>query len=384
MKQFLNSKVCLAIAISFAISNSYAENSSVSNGISGAFTEFMQGGEFEASMQKSQQQNKDVVKSVTTESVSKSQFKLPKFDEFIGKIKYGTHNTASKNGEHVLSLIRSLATDPAKTDSTLSQLQELAKSNNPEALNFVGFVLNNGLFNTPVNKERALVYFKASADQNYQPALYNLSIITAYSSQDNASLKRAINLINHAANLAPDNSFRVCGFASFLYYRVGDLSNSVRFTKSCGSALNGLPLSLNNNDIQMSKRIELLRTSISTGVDDGYGLLERITQQTSKNDNDFLYCKYSLLNRMRLQPQLSPIDYATQCYDKLPQAKDKLKNDPNTRNQVIAGITSFASLEKESLKDLRKSNHFHYSWTVPYLPFTQQDVDLFAPLFKRT
>ena len=392
------SKLCAQVALCLAVFQAPSEAQSLekdtapisSGSISGALTDLFEGGQLESEMQRNQQQNAAIANSVTPEVIRDSQSKLPRIDklatasDFLGKIKYGTHNTVSKNGEQVITLIRSLTTEPlAQRDHTLRQLQSLAKENNPEALNFIGFVVANGLFGATKNQARAVEYFKTAAAANYQPAIYNLALDAAYSVPTKESLVKATSYINRAANVDTDNSFRICGFASFLYYRQGDLRNATHYTQQCGSALNGLPLALANNSLQLSKRIDLLRTSISTGVDDGYPLLERLTRTNANNDNQYLYCKYTLLNRLRLQPQLSLNDFAARCYDQFTHLDPKLKIDANRRGQAISGITSFASIEKTALDQLRTSNHFHYAWSVPYLPFPQQDVDLFSPLFPK-
>lgn len=351
--------------------------------ISGAITQFFQGGQLESAMKQNQQQNAATVNSVTPEVISNTQSSLPKFNDFIGKIRYGTHNTVSDNGEQVVTLIRSLATDPEHKDNTLRQLLSLARARNPEAMNFAGFVLANGLFGATKNQARAVEYFKAAAEANYQPAIYNLAIDAAYGGHGRDSLAQAATYITRASNIAADGSARVCGFASFIYYRLGELRDAGHYIQGCSSALAGLPLAVSSPSLPSSKRIALLRTSIGTGVNDAYPLLERVAYENAGNDNEYLYCKYYLFNRVRAQPQLAVNDVAAQCYDKYTHVDPKAKPDANRRNQAILGITSFVFSERLALDQLRASNHFHYAWNVPYLPFQQQDVDLFEPLFHK-
>jgi TPR repeat protein len=375
------SQGCALLALCFA-----QTATADTEGISGAINRFFQGGQIESAMKQNQQQNADIANSVTPEVVSETQNslpKFPKFNDFIGKIKYGTHNTVSENGEQVVTLIRSLATNPERKESTLQQLVTLARARNPEAMNFAGFALANGLFGTTKNQARAVEYFKAAAEANYQPAIYNLAINAAYGGQGKESLAQAATYITRASNIAPDGSARVCGFASFIYYRLRELRDAGHYTQGCSSALAGLPLAVSNSTLPSAKRIALLRTSISTGVNDAYPLLERVAQENAVNDNEYLYCKYYIFNRVRAQPQLAAKDLAAQCYDKYTHVDASAKIDTNRRNQAILGITSFVYSERLALEQLRASNHFHYAWSVPYLPFQQQDVDLFEPLFPK-
>ncbi len=378
-------QLCTLVMLCFTVVyQTEAQTYSVDTGsTSRAINELLQGGQIEAEMQKNQQQNRAVVNSVTPEVVSDTQNKLPKFNDFIGKIRYGTHNTVSSNGEQVATLIRSLATNPAQKDAALRQLVSLAKANNPEAQNFIGFVLANGLFGATKNQARAVEYFKASAAANYQPAIYNLALDAAYGGHEKKSLALATTYIARASTVAPDSSSRVCGFAAFLYYRQGDMTKAIYYAHECGSALVGIPVAISDSTLPLTKRIALLRTSTATGVDDAYPLLARISRGSAGNDNQYLYCKYNLLDRMRLQPQLKPDELAARCYDQVTHVDRNEKPDLNRRSQAVGGITSFVYTEKLALDQMRAANHFHYAWSVPYLPFQQQDVDLFAPLFPR-
>jgi len=53
------------------------------------------------------------------------------------------------------------------------------------------------------------------------------------------------------------------------------------------------------------------------------------------------------------------------------------------RDQVIAGVAAFVPTEISTLASMRRSNHFHYGWSVPYLPFGQQEVNLFEALMPK-
>jgi hypothetical protein len=46
------------------------------------------------------------------------------------------------------------------------------------------------------------------------------------------------------------------------------------------------------------------------------------------------------------------------------------------------GVAGFVGPELAALDTMRRSNRFHFGWSVPYLPFTQGDVDMFEPLMR--
>jgi len=349
-------------------------------------SDLLQSSQIEDSMKANRERAAATVNGIDAGAVARSQSSMPKLNEFVGKIKYGTHNTVSKDGEQIVSLIRSTAADPAHAQDALKQIQGLARQNNPEALNFVGFVLAHGMFGNAKDPSLAAKYFNAAAAANYQPALYNLAITAAYSGARDG-IPQATAFITRASGIAPDSSSRVCGFGSFLAYRRGDMQAALQLAHGCGSALTSIPRAMGVTTEPLANRIELLRTSIATGLDDGYGLLEKLTRAHAESDEQFLFCKYSLLNRVRQQrvavdgAQL--LDYATQCHDHFAPAGERSAQVLALREQAIKSITAFGATEETVMRKLRASNHFHYGWTVPYLPFQQQDVDLFEPLMNQ-
>jgi hypothetical protein len=372
---------CLASSFVFAQSElPPADNDSFVKTVKDLF----QSGQIESEMKKQQEFNKSSVNSITPDVVRETKSKLPSFNDYIGRLKYGTHNVVSKNGEQVVILIRSLTGNPTPSnkENILRELKNLAQSHNAEAMNFMGFVLMNGLFGATKNRPLAVEYFTASAAANYQPALYNLALDAAYHGKDRQSLINAGNLVTRASSVAKDSSYRVCGFASFVYYRMGDKNRAAYYSGECFSALADLPKAMSESTPNLQRKITLLRSSISTGIDDAYPLLEQITHENADKDSQYLYCKYKLLNRTRSNPQTSLKALAEQCFDQLAQSQ-KGKRDTYQRDQVVGGITSFVSSEKADLERTRASNRFHYAWSVPYLPFQQQDVDLFEPIFTR-
>lgn len=342
--------------------------------------------QIEDSMKANQRRAAKTVEGIDSSAISRTQATMPKFNDFVGKIKYGTHNTVSKNGEQIVALLRATATDPARSTEALKQIQELARAKNPEALNFVGFVLTHGLFGNAKNPTLAAQYFGAAAAANYQPAIYNQAIQAAYS-KDRDALPQAAGHISRAAAIAPDASHRVCGLGAFLAYRRGETQQALQLSRGCGSALTNIPRAVGETTEPLAKRIDLLRMSIATGVDDGYSLLEKLTRAHAESDEQYLFCKYSLLRRVHQQRTPSDpaqlTEYATQCHDHFAPRGDRSPATQTMRDQAIRSISTFGTTEEPMLRKLRASNRFHYGWVVPYLPFPQPDVDLFEPLVRQ-
>lgn len=340
---------------------------------------------FNDQVEQSKRQNANTLSAITPEFLAQTISNLPKIGQMGREMRFGRHKTVSQDGEKIIDLIQvaaSASRSPKERTEALRTLQELSQRKVPEAVNFIGFVNEYGLFGARKEMRTALQYYRAAAAAGYQPALYNLALAEAYGKQGRQDLAQAAQYIANAFSYGEEASSRVCGFGSFINYRRGDLQAALRFTKGCNSPLIALPMALADRTQSQEKRIDGLRKSIATGADDGFELLERITRDTAGKDDQFNFCKYSLLNRYRITEKYDHLQGdAARCYEQYASKLKDQNKETSRRQLIIPGIASFVSTEIVALKDMRKSNHFHYSWSVPYLPFAQQDVDLFTPVF---
>nr|AJL34950.1 Sel1 domain containing protein [Burkholderia pseudomallei] len=331
-----------------------------------------------------QQQNGSVMKSITTDVVERTKALLPKAQQLGERLRYGDHNVVSNDGEVVVMWIIEVANaSPDKRKTLLEKLAGLSARGIPEAMTFEGFATEYGLFGVPKDLGSAMRLYRSAAAQNYQPAIYNLAIAAAYGKLQQPDVAAALNYAVQAAAIAPDASYRVCGFASFLSYRQGDRARAVQHAQSCWSDLAGIAKALYGGRATTAERVTMLRNSIGTGVDDGYPLLEKITHDVGA-EPQYLACKYKLVNRYRRSLVNNTLrDDAVQCYRRYGIPTDP-KEAAIRFNTVVPAIVGFVPTEIRSLEKLRASNKFHYGWSVPYLPFRQQDVDLFAPFVAHT
>lgn len=332
-----------------------------------------------------QRQNAGVINSVNDAAVAQAKATLPKASEYGARIRYGTHNVVSNDGETIVSWMIELAgADAQQRKVFLAKLADLSTRQNPEAMTFAGFVAEYGLFGEQQNVQRAIELYRTAASYNYQPAIYDLAVAAAYGKAQRADLSTAAALVSQASAIAPEDSYRVCGLGAFLSYRQGDRQQAARYAQSCWSDLASIPKALYDDRVTSSQKILLLRNSIATGVDDGYPLLEKVTHDAGP-EPQYLACKYMLVNRYRRSLNGSALkDDAVKCYQQSAQTPTDPKQSLLRINTVVPGIVGFVPTEISTLEKLRASNHFHYAWSVPYLPFRQQDVDLFAPFVSHT
>jgi hypothetical protein len=332
-----------------------------------------------------QRQNSAVINSVNDASVAQAKASLPRAPEYGTRIRYGTHNVVTNDGEVIVTWMIDLTSADAQQRKTyLAKLADLASRQIPEAMTFEGFVAEYGLFGEPQNVQRAMDLYRAAASLNYQPAIYDLAVAAAYGKAQRADLGNAAALVSQASAIAPDASYRVCGFGAFLSYRQGDRQQAVRYAQSCWSDLAGIPKALYDDRVTPSQKVLLLRNSIATGVDDGYSLLAQVTHDAGP-EPQYLACKYMLVNRYRRSLNGAALKSdALQCYQQSAQTPPDAKEALLRTNTVVPGIIGFVPTEVRELEKLRASNRFHYAWSVPYLPFRQQDVDLFAPFVSHT
>jgi hypothetical protein len=261
-------------------------------------------------------------------------------------------------------------------NEVLAKILRYSQQGVPEAQNFAGFVYEYGLFGAARNTRLAQEFYTAAASRRYQPAIFNLANLAYFGKGQASDAETARELIQQAVAAGPEASNRVCGLASFIAYRRGDMEGALRYGKFCASALAHIPNAAYNNQLPLRQRIKMLRDSIGTGAPDGYRWLEMITQHAGP-DKEYLYCKYRLLNQLRANPHRSDLKtLAHTCYADTVDPHDK------GADAAILAVTSFVVTEWKVLEQLPRTNRFHYSWSVPYLPFKQGDVDLFEPVMK--
>lgn len=295
------------------------------------------------------------------------------------ELRYGKHNVVSPDGQRTIWLIRSLVSSKGRDrEGALGALKALSDKHVPEALNFVGFAAEHGAFGANVDMTRALQFYRAAAANGYQPALYNLALASAYGRSVPRDFSEASRLLERAAELGADSSGRVCGMGAFVNFRLGSTTNALQFARGCGSPLAALPVERAETTPPTPPRLENLRKAVATGTDDAYQVLEQATYRNAADDRQSTYCKYALLNHYRGTGRVGAVhEDAQKCLDTVAARAGRSNVDVRARDQALAGITSFVPAELAALDRLRKSNHFHYGASVPYLPFSQQETDLF-------
>lgn len=324
--------------------------------------------------------NKAAQESVDDSMIGRIKKFLPTREQFGSSLKYGNTVVVSSQGPEVIALIRTVAMRKGKDrNDVLAKLLAFSRQGIPEAQNFSGFVYEYGLFGAQRNPGLARDYYTAAAAHRYQPAILNLANMAYFGRGQRSDPEAARELIHQAVGIGPEASGRVCGLASFIEYRRGDQEAALRLGKSCYSALAHIPNAAYNTQLPLAQRIKLLRDSIGTGAPDGYRWLETITQRAGP-DPGYLYCKYRLINQVRTNPaQTDAKALARTCY-----ANSTKTPGDKEADAAIKGIVSFVAVEQRALEQLRQTNRFHHSWSVPYLPFAQGDVDLFETVMKET
>jgi TPR repeat protein len=324
------------------------------------------------------QANKAAQESVDDSMIARFKNTLPSIEQLGSTLKYGNAVVVSSQGPEVIGLIRAVAMRKGKErNEVLARLLNFSRQGVPEAQNFSGFVYENGLLGARRDLRLARDYYMAAAAHRYQPAIFNLANMAYFGKGQSSDPEAARELIHQAVAIGPESSGRVCGLASFIEYRRGDQQAALRYGKFCYSALAHIPNAAYNTQLPLAQRIKMLRDSIGTGAPDGYRWLETITQRAGP-DPAYLYCKYRVINQVRTNRTQTDIKALTRtCYENSTRPAGDKESDA-----AIKGIVSFVVTERRVLEQLQQTNRFHYSWSVPYLPFSQGDADLFEPVMK--
>ncbi len=324
--------------------------------------------------------NKAVVQQVGTREILMAKLSLPGLDQLSSDIKYGKYVTVSKKGNETILLIKTIinSNNREKSDN-IRKLQSMANDGVPEANNFMGFMFEYGLYGANRNIDKAISYYNYSARSNYQAALYNLANIMYLGKYGKFNVAESFEIIKRANNIGQESSFRVCGLGAFMNYRQGYKQEALRYGSNCSSPLSNIPNSYYSENIDINTRIKMLRDSIGVGADDGYAILEKITK-TIKTDHNYLHCKYKVVNYLHFKKDPKHIrEIAEKCL--IESGNYQGKNKASEMN--IVGITGFASVETNALIQMRNVNRYHYSWSVPYLPFNQNDIDMFEKVMPK-
>ena len=343
----------------------------------------LQGPAFEAEVKSQQQRNTMAVASANAAAALQRPDIASVLARVGNELRYGRHNVVSSDGETVVGKIRSLTNAQApQRAGTLAELRTLANGSNPEALNFFGFAAEYGLFGEPRDLRRATQLYRLAAASGYQPALYNLALVSAYGKLDAPNLPQASAWFERAAAAGPDSSARVCGMAAFVAYRRANTEEALRYGRDCNSPLATLAIEALSPGPMTLARVERLRATIGTGVDDGLVLIAGRSRDNAAADNQVTYCKYHLVEAFRRTHRSDALlADARRCYDATAGGARSGPN-PIRADQAARAIAAFVPAEAAAIDTARRSNHFHYSWSVPYLPFGASETALFEPVVQ--
>lgn len=322
--------------------------------------------------------NKATAASVDESMIDKVRKSLPSLHQFGDSLKYGNAAVVSERGPEVIALIRST---PVRTGADRAQLLRkliaYSRQGIPEAVNFIGFIHEYGLFGAQRDPVTAREHYYLAASQRYQPALFNLANMAYFGKGQAQDPSAARDFVMQAAAIGTEASSRVCGLASFVEYRRGDSESALRMGRFCASPLSNVPKAAYDKQLALETQLAMLRDSAMAGIPDAYPMMEALTQQAGPR-RDFLYCKYWLINRLRTAPgQADAQSLARDCY-----ARSGFKVTDQEATNVVRGIASFAFTEHRILEQRRRTDRTHLSWSVPFLPFRAGDVNLFEAVMK--
>jgi TPR repeat protein len=327
--------------------------------------------------------NRDNAASVDDKQIRAVRMALPNFATVVHESKSGGgYISVSADGATVIQRLQDIPKlKGLKLNEALNQVNAYASKGNPEALNYLGFIYEHGLFNVSQDQSKANAYYEASARGGYQPAILNLAIANLYGKGYKPSIYNASLYADKAMNIGKEPSNRVCGIASFINFRMHKNDTAVRYAQGCSSALVGLATSTDKSRTA-TERIKALESSISTGLDDAFSAISTIANE-QKQDGSYIACKYTILNKYRWQL----LDKAVNV-----EAMGELCASQSTFKQKVAPgqgamgkiIANFVTQKIDSLKRERVANQFMYGWSVPYLPFTQADVVTYKEIITKT
>jgi TPR repeat protein len=294
----------------------------------------------------------------------------------------GAHVTVSHGGTETIALVLELPrATPVRRQEILRKLVDALNEGQPEAQTSLGWIAEHGLFEVPRDINKAVRLYQAAAARRYQPAMFNLALIQAYGrSGGQPNEADALARLKEAISVGSEGSHRVCSLGAFLSYRASRPDDAQRFVNGCATPLGQLPVVAWSNALPMEERVSKARDSYATGIDDGIDVIVSITRATAASDPQQWFCKYRLI---QLWPKLQgkTADAAKACFLQMSGLRPETALTPEQQS-MVAGIGSFASMERDQLRRLRGANRFRYDLSVPFLPFRQVDLNSFEAALK--
>ncbi|MAF04705.1 hypothetical protein [Herbaspirillum sp.] len=322
------------------------------------------------------QANRASLAQADDSAIAKAKAALPKVSPDLYRGPKSPYFTTSKAGMDVINVIRALPrSSGTKRGELLAQIRSYSDAGLPEAVNFVGFIFEYGLFGAKKDLERALALYSAAGSRGYQPAMYNLANFHFYGKTGSQDLATTLQTVGSAYALGGDTSGRVCGLGAYASFRAGNAADAMRYATGCTSPLAKLPLAAFDQRITSLDRIRMLRETLNTGADDGFPLMHRIAAKDAKVAGDSK-CRYELLARFKLHtPTNGLLNEASACLQRF----GGLVSERSARD-----VANSVDVEVRAIEMARQQNQFHYSWSVPYLPFPTAETGLFLPLINHT
>lgn len=323
------------------------------------------------------------INNAASKALKDSKLVIPKLTELGYDMRDGKALTTSANGDAVISLIRYVINNPqTPNDDKIQKIKSFSDANIPEAQNFMGFVYEHGFYGYKKNPDLAFQYFKMAALKKYEPAFYNLSLMYAYGKNTQVNLNAASSLLSTASNMVQDTSFRVCSMYAFVNYKLNQPPKALKAAQACQTPLANLVKASYDNTLSLNQRVGLLRTSLSTGVDDAYNTILKISIDNNSLEGNQIYCKYKLIHFYANNQDFPKLrNLAEECALQTKSLNSANNLQPDYK-QYLDGVTGVIPMEVNEINISKRTNHFHYSWSVPYLPFTATEATNLEALKK--
>jgi TPR repeat protein len=128
-------------------------------------------GQLEQESRKQRELHRESLSAANSDAISQIRNTLPRLSDLGGQLKYGNHFVVSRNGQTIIGLIRATSsTQGQDLSTTLKQIEDHAHAGAPEAIHFLGFASENGLFGAPKSIQKAIGFYREAANSKYQPS----------------------------------------------------------------------------------------------------------------------------------------------------------------------------------------------------------------------
>ena len=268
--------------------------------------------------------------------------------------------STSTMGKETFRKVGNLGVSADADAKLIAEFSTLANQGQPEALNVLGWLTDNGYFGVVKNPAAATQYFLLAAKGGLDVAKYNLATQYFWARGVTENLPQSLDFLNQIQTL--DTAGRVCGLKSYITFRLGKRDEAYQIARTCtGSGLSLLALAYGTKIVEERNEYATKFSAISPEI---YPLMLSVVPANEHGDREL--CVWMALAAAHNKPQID-------------QAKCFARWHTSNENAQVEAVQL-----KQRIESSKQLQNIAYSRSIPYLPFPNQSEIMLEKRFHNS